>query len=188
MKFRYVKNHLWKTAGHLFKEIESWSEVKQNSLALAWLIYKIYKLAAQTAKTVLCLDKTRNNPDALKKKQNPMISGQQLFQRLESNWWTTNRIQVKDFPQTHNNGNPQSVSSDDGRITVWTRERHKHDLFMSMFHDIVWDAKGTDELCENNSKTIKQHARGFSRGHWSFQGPSSEKKWYGTYDPKSDGS
>ena len=27
-------------------------------------------------------------------------------------------------------------------------------IFMSMFHDIVWAAKGNDELCENNSKTI----------------------------------
>ena len=27
---------------------------------------------------------------------------------------------------------------------------------MSMFNDIVWDAKGNDEFCENNSKTIKK--------------------------------
>ena len=27
-------------------------------------------------------------------------------------------------------------------------------IFMSMFNDIVWAAKGNDELCENNSKTI----------------------------------
>ena len=61
-------------------------------------------------------------------------------------------------------------------------------IFMSMFNDIVWDAKGNDDICENNSKTIKQCARRFPRGHWSFPGPGSEKQWYGTYDHKPDGS
>ena len=27
-------------------------------------------------------------------------------------------------------------------------------IFMSMFNDVVWDAKGNDELCLNNPKTI----------------------------------
>ena len=48
--------------------------------------------------------------------------------------------------------------------------------------------KGNDELCANYSKTIKQYARRFPGGHWSFLGPGSEKKWYGTYDHKPDGS
>ena len=38
-------------------------------------------------------------------------------------------------------------------------------IFMSMFNDIVWDAKGNYELCENNSKTIKKYAERFLRGH-----------------------
>ena len=32
------------------------------------------------------------------------------------------------------------------------------------------DAKGSDDLCENNSKTIKKYAERFPRGHWSFLG------------------
>ena len=39
---------------------------------------------------------------------------------------------------------------------------------MPMFNDIVWDAKGNDALCVNNSKTMKQYAERFPRGHWSF--------------------
>ena len=58
---------------------------------------------------------------------------------------------------------------------------------MSMFKDIVWDAKGNDEICVN-SKIFKQYARGFFRGHWSFVGPGSEKQWHKTYDQKPDGS
>ena len=59
---------------------------------------------------------------------------------------------------------------------------------MSMFNDIVWDAKGNEELCVNNLKTTKEYAERFPRGHWSFLGSGSEKKWYGTYDSKPDGS
>ena len=61
-------------------------------------------------------------------------------------------------------------------------------IFMSMFNDIVWDAKGNHELCVNNSKTLNENAEGFSRGHWSFLGPGSQEKWYGTYTDKPDGS
>ena len=61
-------------------------------------------------------------------------------------------------------------------------------MFMSMFNDIVWDVEGKDELCVINSKTIKEYAERFPRGHWSFLGRASEKKWYGTYDCKPDGS
>ena len=57
---------------------------------------------------------------------------------------------------------------------------------MSMFNDIVWDQKGNNETCENNSKTIHKYARRFTRGHLSFLGPGSEKKWYGIYDHKPD--
>ena len=55
-------------------------------------------------------------------------------------------------------------------------------IFMSMFNDIEWEARGNEERCEYNSQTIKQDARRFPRGHLSFLGPGSEKKWYGTYD------
>ena len=41
-------------------------------------------------------------------------------------------------------------------------------IFMSMFNDIVWDAKVNDELCVNNSKTSKEYAERSPRGHWSF--------------------
>ena len=58
-------------------------------------------------------------------------------------------------------------------------------IFMSMFNNIAWDAKGNHETCVNNSETLEQYN---PRGHWSFLGAGSEKKWYGTYDCKPDGS
>ena len=38
------------------------------------------------------------------------------------------------------------------------------------------------------SETIREYAERFPRGHGSFLVPGSEKKWYGTYDCKPDGS
>ena len=61
-------------------------------------------------------------------------------------------------------------------------------IIMSMFNDIVCDAKGNDKLCEHNLTTIREYAERFPRGPWSFPGPGSEKKLYGTYDCKPDGS
>ena len=59
-------------------------------------------------------------------------------------------------------------------------------IFMSMFNDIVWDAKGNG-LCVNNSKTIEEYAERFRRGHWSSFGPGSEKKWYASNNSRPNG-
>ena len=59
---------------------------------------------------------------------------------------------------------------------------------MSMYNDIAWDEKGNTERCEYNPQTVANYARKFPRGHWSFLGPGSEKKWYGTNTDKPDGS
>ena len=37
-------------------------------------------------------------------------------------------------------------------------------------------------------KEIVNYAERFLHGHWSFPGPGSEKKWYGTYECKPDAS
>ena len=60
-------------------------------------------------------------------------------------------------------------------------------IFMSIFNDIEWDAKGNEKICGNNSKRVREYARRFPRGHWSFVGPGSEKKWYATYNSKPNG-
>ena len=57
-----------------------------------------------------------------------------------------------------------------------------------MYHDIVWKAKGNKEHFEHNSLAVAENARSFPRGHWSFLGPGSEEKWYGTHPCGPDGS
>ena len=61
-------------------------------------------------------------------------------------------------------------------------------IFMSMYNDIEWGAKGNEAQCEYNSQTVAEYARRCPRGHWSFLGPGSEEKWNGTYTDKPDGS
>ena len=46
---------------------------------------------------------------------------------LLHNWWTICGTRVEDFPRTHYSVNPQSDSTDDGKITVWSRELHRQD-------------------------------------------------------------
>ena len=60
-------------------------------------------------------------------------------------------------------------------------------ICMSMYNDNVWREGGNKENCMMNSVTNADHARRFSPGRWSFLGPGSEKKWYGTHPNKLDG-
>ena len=39
----------------------------------------------------------------------------------------------------------------------------------------------------SNFREVANFSRRFPRGHWSFLGPGSEKKWYGTNSDKPDG-
>ena len=43
------------------------------------------------------------------------------------------------------------------------------------------------ETCVANPKTVSGYARRVAHGHWSFLGPGSEKKWYGTHTYKPNG-
>ena len=47
--------------------------------------------------------------------------------------------------------------------------------------------KGNEELCAASSKIFTEYARRFAHRQWSFLGPGSEKKWYGTPTYKPNG-
>ena len=49
---------------------------------------------------------------------------------------------------------------------------------MSMFNDISCGSKDNEKECVANSKVVSKLAKIFGKGHWSFIGPGSEKKWY----------
>ena len=60
-------------------------------------------------------------------------------------------------------------------------------IFMSMYNDMVWRGRGNRENCIANSVKIRENARKFPQGRWSFLGLGCEKKWYGTHTHKPDG-
>ena len=49
---------------------------------------------------------------------------------------------------------------------------------MSMFNDISRGSKDNEKECLANAKLVSLYARRFGKGHWSFIGPGSKKKWY----------
>ena len=51
-------------------------------------------------------------------------------------------------------------------------------IFMSMFTDISCGSKDNQQECLANAKIVSIYAKRFGKGHWSFIGPGSEKKWY----------
>ena len=51
-------------------------------------------------------------------------------------------------------------------------------IFMSMFNDISCGSKDNAKECLANAKLVSLYARRFGKGHWSFIGLGSEKKWY----------
>ena len=75
-------------------------------------------------------------------------------------------------------------------ITEWKSEPQQFEgriIFRSMNNDINWNEQDNKEKCLRNSVAVSNYARRFRSGCWSFLGPGSEKKWYGTYTDKPDG-
>ena len=60
-------------------------------------------------------------------------------------------------------------------------------IFMSMFTDIIWGEKENEEKCKSNAREGANCALRFPSGDWSFLGPGSKNKWYGTHSDMPDG-
>ena len=51
-------------------------------------------------------------------------------------------------------------------------------IFISMFNDIEW--KKNDDNCITNAEKVKNYSKRFLPRQWTFLGPGSEKRWYGS--------
>ena len=60
-------------------------------------------------------------------------------------------------------------------------------MFMPMFNDIDWTIRGNSKQCISNSEQVKNYAKKFTQGHWTFLGLGSEKKWCGKSNYFSEG-
>ena len=120
--------------------------------------------------SVLRLRKKGGNPVESWKKQIQCYSDNHYFseknridgQPLEFEW--------KIFPAFTTVGILNQIQQMMGELQSEPENCTGRIIFMSMFNDIIWDAKGYDEFCVNNSKTIKEYAERFPRGHLVFLG------------------
>ena len=80
----------------------------------------------------------------------------------------------------------QEIQNDLRKRNIEPQKLSDQIIFMSMFNDIDWTKQGNDGLCISNLEKVKEYAKRFSQGHWTFLGPGEEKKWYGTllYTPE----
>ena len=142
-KLRYVKNHLWKTTGQLFRETEKLISGQTETTGISLINFQDLRSVStsllhsrpyqySTAKVYVFSDSV-------------ICSGIEL---MDSQWSSCGRfsqdsptvailIEIQQMMGTFQY-EPENFT---GRI-----------IFMSMFNDIVWDAKGHDELCVKNSK------------------------------------
>ena len=204
---RSVKNHLWKTARQLFREKEKLVSGQTETAGIRMINFQDLRCVSTSLLHCRAYQYFTTNAYVLRlctlfgkrwetillnpgrAKFNSTVFGQHLFQRFESNWWTTYGIRVEYFPRTHHSGNPESVSTDDERITVWTRELHRQDHlhinvqrhctgFQSKWWNMWKQFKDNEKVCWK----IPSRSLVFPRARiW-------KKKWYGTYDCKPDGS
>ena len=178
MNLRYAKNHLWKTLGQHFKETERVvSRTETTSISLInFQDFKvgIDELIAQSSSpifhcqtlvisdSVLYLGKMGDDPVESWKEQIEWYSGNNYFfcefnrtdgQPMEFEW--------KIFPGFTTMVILNEIQQMMGELQCDSENYTGRIIFMSMFKDIVWDAKGNDEICENNSKTNENYARRF---------------------------
>ena len=125
--------------------------------------------------TVPCLGKMGENLVESWKREIQWYSDNNYFKELNRIDGQPMEFEWKIFPGLTTLGILNQIHQMMGELQCEPENFTGRIIFRSMFNDIVWDAKGNDESCENNSKTIEQYARRFPRGHWSFQGPGSER-------------
>ena len=202
---RYVKNHLRKTAGQLFSEIEKLVSGQTETAGISvidfqdlrWMSTSLLHSRAYQhsiakayvfSDSVLCLGKMVDHPVESWKSKIQWYPDNNYFKDLSRIDGQIMEFEWKIFPGLTTMGILNQIQQMTGELQCEPENFTGRIIFMSMFNDIVWYSKGNVQTCEYNSKTIGQYARRFPRGHWSFLGPGSEKKWYGTCDHKPDGS
>ena len=92
--------------------------------------------------------------------------------------WRSNWIRVDNFPGFSSLSILEEIQPDLEKRHIQPEESTDRIIFMSMFNDNVWNTNG--ETCVSNAEKVKNYAMRFPEGHWTFLGPGSEEKWYGS--------
>ena len=155
---RYVKNHLWKTAGQLFREKEKLvsGQTKTAGISvidfqdLRWMSTSLLQSRAyqySTAKgyvfsdSVLCLGKMGHDPVESWKSKIQWYSDNTYFKDLNRSDGQPMEFRVDDFLGLATMGILNQIQQMIGELQCEPENFTGRIIFMSMFNDIVWDAK-----------------------------------------------
>ena len=134
--------------------------------------------------SVLCLGMMYEHSEG-KSKASRLPTGQRI-QRIIWNRWRTNWVRVEYVPRIHIIADSPTRSKKNWMLVKHVQECEDRVIFMPMLNDIDWTEKENLKECLLNSEEVKDYAKRFPRGHWSFIGPG-EEKWSGTHTYKSEG-
>ena len=167
---RLVKNSFWRSTGQLFGETENLisgrTETSGKSLIdsedLRWtstslLHRRAYhcanaKVYVFFSDSVLCLRKKGHNLVESWKKQIQWYSETSYFSELNRTDGKPMEFEWNMFPGFTIAGILNEILKMMGGLQCDPADFKGRIIFMSMFNDIVWDAKGKGKLCESNSK------------------------------------
>ena len=146
------------------------------------LIKRVKAKVCVHADSVLCAGKIEHNPGAADAKWTGQVEDLKRFpsyqdavgldgEAIEFEW--------KKFPIFTTLTMLKEIQMDLGRKKIEPENFKDRIIFMSMFNDT--------ENCISNAEKVKNFSKRFLPGHWTFLGPGSEKKWYGSsYDGQWD--
>ena len=167
--FRYVKNHLWKTVGQLFRETEKpvggQTETTGINLInfqdLKWMSTSLLHSRAyqySTAKAHVFSDSVLLGDDPVESWRSKIqwYSGNNYFKDLNRIDGQPMEFEWKIFPGFTTVGILNQIQQMMGELQCDPENFTGRIIFMSIFNDIVWDAKGSEEFCENNSKRVEE--------------------------------
>ena len=178
VNLRHVKNSFWSSAGQLFGETEKLISGQRetdgisliNSEDLRWISTSVlHSRAYQYANakvyvfsdSVLCLGKMGPNPVESWKNQIQWYSETNYFSELNRFDGKAMEFEWKIFPGFTTAGILNEIQKTTGELQCDPANFKGRNIFMSMFNDIVWEAKGNEKLCEHHSKRVEEYARRF---------------------------
>ena len=148
-----------------------------------------------TAKTYVCSDSALclggipDEPVKIWEKQNSNGIWNLVVLKSRSNRWRDDGIRVEKFHRIQNIWNSGILVQIQNFMAELQCELEKFRgriIFMSVYNDIDWNERNNQDKCIIKFKVVSNYARKFRSGCWSFLGPGSEKKWYGTFSDKPD--
>ena len=126
--------------------------------------------------SVLCLEKCQIMWNQIKSKMgrsSKRFLTVRFLQGIIWKWCRTDWVRVN-FSQDSRIGNPPENPEYLQDQNIEPETFTDRIIFMSMFNDTEWTRRGNSEQCISNSEQVKEYAKRFSRGHWTFLGPGSE--------------